>query len=373
MTRRERLEGIMRGRPVDRPGVSFYEIGGFALDPDNPDPFNVYASDSWRKLINFAADETDLILMRGPVEVAKHPEYGNFFETETYLENGSRFTRTRLRVGGRELPSLRRRDPDVDTTWTLEHLLKNEEDLDAYLTLPDDIFDCSWSTEALAQEDERIGDRGIVMVDAADPICIAAALFSMADYTVVALTEQSRFHALLEKVSRAVYQRTEFVAREFPGHLWRICGPEYATEPYLPTHLFREYVNRYTEPMVKAIHRGGGVVRLHCHGRIARALPAIVDMGVDAIDPIEPPTQGDVELEDVVEGYGDVLSLYGNVEISDIETMEPSAFEEKTARAVEAGRKARGFVLMPSSSPYGREITDLTMRNYETMVRLATS
>ena len=31
----------------------------------------------------------------------------------------------------------------------------------------------------------------------------------------------------------------------------------------------------------------------------------------------------------------------------------------------------RGFVLMPSAAPYGRTISSTTMRNYETMVRLA--
>jgi hypothetical protein len=35
-----------------------------------------------------------------------------------------------------------------------------------------------------------------------------------------------------------------------------------------------------------------------------------------------------------------------------------------------AGRGG-GFVLMPPSSPYGREITPRTMTNYETMVRPA--
>ena len=27
----------LRGEPVDRPAVSFYEIGGWRLDPDNPE------------------------------------------------------------------------------------------------------------------------------------------------------------------------------------------------------------------------------------------------------------------------------------------------------------------------------------------------
>ena len=79
--------------------------------------------------------------------------------------------------------------------------------------------------------------------------------------------------------------------------MWRIYGPEFATEPLLPSRFFAEYVVPYTGPMVKMIQRHGGFVRLHCHGRIRNVLPHIAAMGVDAIDPIEPPPQGDVQLE----------------------------------------------------------------------------
>ena len=370
MTRKERLERIIRKEPVDRPGLSFYEIGGSRIDPEDTDPFNVYTSGSWRRLIDLAEAETDLIRMAGPQCVERHSDYGRFFKTETYMENGSKYSRETVQAGGRELALLARRDPDVNTVWALKHLLEDVDDLDAYLSIPDEIFNCSWSVAPLAQKEELLGDRGIVMVDTADPLCVAASLFSMENFTIIALTEQERFHALLEKVSKALYHRTEFIAEHFPGHLWRIFGPEYATQPYLPPYLFREYVNAYTGPMVEMIHRHGGFARIHCHGRIASALPAIVEMGADGIDPIEPPGQGDVELRDVADEYGEELVLFGNIEVSDIENMDEEAFAASVVGSLEAGSRAKGFVLMSSASPYGREIAPRTMHNYETMVRL---
>jgi hypothetical protein len=41
----------LRGESVDRPPVSFHEIGGFRIDPLDPDPYNVYNSPDWRPLI----------------------------------------------------------------------------------------------------------------------------------------------------------------------------------------------------------------------------------------------------------------------------------------------------------------------------------
>lgn len=386
MTRRERLMATLRGEPVDRPAVNFYEIGGFQIDPSDPDQFNVYNDSSWQPLLQLAQEQTDLIRMRSPVRSRSHEVEGlpckseaevrraEFFKMEKYEQDGSRFKRVNLNIAGRIMTSLTRRSPEVDTVWTVEHLLKDVDDLKAYLQLPDEIFTEQVNVAALVEEDKKLGDRGIVMVDTEDPICAGASLFSMEDFTVIALTEQKLFHRLLEKVARHIHNRTEQTAKAFPGHLWRIYGPEYVTEPYLPPHLFKEYVVRYTGPMVQVIQKYGGFSRIHCHGRIRAVLGYIVDMGADAIDPIEPPPHGDAELAHLRHKYGKDLVLFGNLEIADLEGMEPDDFEKVVQKALVEGTSSpgRGFVLMPSSAPNGRKITARVMANYETMVRLAT-
>ena len=366
----------LRGEPVDRPAVCFYEIGGWRANPDDPDPFNIYNHPSWRPLLELAEHETDLIRMVSP---ALSPVPGDptaqFFTSESHIENGSLYTRSTVNVAGRTLTSFTRRDADIQTVWTIEHLLKDADDARAYLEIPDEVFIREPDVANLFAADEEIGELGIVMVDTADPICMAASLFSMANYTVIAFTEQELFHRLLEKWARILHPRVEKVAREFPGHLWRICGPEYATEPYLPPRLFEEYVVRYTGPMVEAIERHGGFARVHCHGRIKSALPYFVAMGASATDPIEPPPQGDVELSCVRREYGRDLTLFGNIEVADIENLPPREFEKVAAKALRDGTEGegKGFVLMPTAAPYGREITPTTMANYQTLVRLATA
>jgi len=374
VTRRERLLATLRGEPVDRPPVSFYEIGGWKVNPDDPDPFNIYNHPSWRPLLELAENETDIIRMCSP---AYSPLPGarieDFFKTESWTEGGSLYTRTEVRVGGHVLTSLTRRDCDINTIWTLEHLLKTPEDAKLYLQIPDEVFICEPDVANLFAAEHELGDRGIVMIDTADPICLAAGLFSLGDYTVIAFTERNLFHELLEKFARILLPRVEKVAREFPGRLWRICGPEYATEPYLPPELFREYVIRYTGPLVRAIQKYGGFARIHCHGRIKKVLPYIMEMGPDGIDPIEPPPQGDVELSYVRSEYGKDLVLFGNIEVSDIETLPPSEFEKVVIKALKDGTQGdgRGFVLMPTAAPYGRVVSERTLTNYRTMVRLA--
>lgn len=375
MTSRERLMRTLRGEPVDRPAVSFYEIGGWKPNPDDPDPFNIYNHPSWLPLLRLGEEQTDLMRMVAP---GLSPMPGNcadeFFQGEHYIQDGSLYTRTTVTVADRTLTSLSRRDPDIHTVWAIEHLIKDIDDLRAYLQIPDEAFIREPNVANLFAAEEEIGDRGIVMVETADPICIAASLFSMADYTVVAFTEPELFHALLSKFARHLHPVVEKVAAEFPGRMWRIAGPEYAGEPYLPPRLFEEYVVRYTGPMVQAIEKHGGFARIHCHGRLKSILPYFVEMGASATDPIEPPPQGDVDLAYVRREYGRDLALFGNLEVSDIENMPPPEFEKVVAKSLRDGTagEGRGFVLMPSSAPYGRVITPTTMANYETMVRLAT-
>jgi hypothetical protein len=366
----------LKGESVDRPAVCFYEIGGFTVDPKDPDPFNIYNSPDWQPLLQLAREKTDIVRMASPrMTPAADNCASEFYTHEHYVENDSIYDRTTIKVGGRTLTSLNRRDKDIHTTWAVEHLLKDVDDLKAFLQIPDEAFSYNADPSNLAEIDRSLGDSGILMLETADPLCIAASLFSMADYTVIALTEQELFHRLLEKFSHNIYKTIETTAREYPGQLWRIAGPEYASEPYLPPYLFDEYVVRYVTPMIDCIQKYGGFARVHCHGRISKILPKLVEMGATATDPVEPPPQGDVELADVRRDYGRDLVLFGNLEVSDIENMAPAEFEKVVAKSLKDGTRGqgRGFVLQPSASPYGRTITPTTMANYETMVRLTES
>jgi hypothetical protein len=125
--------------------------------------------------------------------------------------------------------------------------------------------------------------------------------------------------------------------------------------------------------MVRAIQKHGGYARIHSHGRLRGILPSIARMKPDGLDPLEPPPQGDLELAEIKAAIGGDTVLLGNLEVADIENLPPPEFERKVAAALRAGTAGpgRGFILHPSSCPYGRKITSRTLANYETMLRLA--
>jgi hypothetical protein len=364
---------MLRGEPVDRPPVSFYEINGLDENPDDPDPFNIYSHPSWRPLIDLTREKTDRIVMRGvtysgilfdPVDALA--------DITTTVEEGVIWQRKRIDARGRTLTARTRRNRDVNTLWRVEPYLKNVADLRAFLALPLPEPELHPDLTPVLAAEEQLGDTGIVMLDTPDPLCVAAEMFEMGEFTIIAWTEQALFHQLLERIAAQLYRMIELVAELLPGRLWRIYGPEYASPPYLTPTLFHDYVVRYDRPIVEAIQRHGGYARIHSHGRLKAILDDIASLGPDGLDPIEPPPQGDVSLRYVRRNYGREMVLFGNLEMSDIEQLPTEAFAEKVKRALAEGTEGegRGFVLMPSACPYGRELPSRVMRNYEKIIEL---
>jgi len=249
--------------------------------------------------------------------------------------------------------------------------LKDSADVEAFLELPLPPDPGEPNIISVIEAESALGDSGIVMIDTADAICLAAGLFHMADYTVLATSEPHLFHRLVERFAADLQQRTVAVSRTLPGRLWRIYGPEYASPPYLHPRLFREFVVRYDAPMVKAIQRHGGYARIHSHGRLRLILDDIVSMDCDGLDPIEPPPQGDMRLGEVRQRCGEQVVLFGNLEASDLENLPAEEFRDKVRQALAEGPGGRGFVLMPSACPYGRVLSERALRNYQVMIECA--
>ncbi len=372
MNRRERLLATLRGEPVDRPPVCFYELNGLDENPADSNPFNIYSHPSWTPLIELTREKTDRIVMRSVPFSSTQTNQAEQQITHDcwWSDQGSFYQRRTVHTRNKPLVEITRRDPDVNTVWTIEHLLKSKEDLLDFLQVPGVEDAGSPDITAVLATEQILGDTGIVMIDVADPLCEAAQLFHMADYTMIAYQEPGMFNELLQHFSEIIYQKVERVARLLPGRLWRLYGPEYASPPYLPPKLFQEYVTGYDTTIIQMIHDHGGYARIHSHGRLKNILPYILATGCDGLDPIEPPPQGDVSLQYVRENYGEMLVLFGNLEASDLENLPAVDFRKRVKTALQEGTngRGRGFVLMPSACPYGRILSKQALENYMVMI-----
>ena len=95
-----------------------------------------------------------------------------------------------------------------------------------------------------------------MMLSVSDPICEAAALFGMERFLVHAITETERIRYFLDALhERQMHQLRQILAHPVHDVQFRICGPEYATPPYLSPDHFRLLVTPYLTRKRTAMRR----------------------------------------------------------------------------------------------------------------------
>jgi hypothetical protein len=216
-----------------------------------------------------------------------------------------------------------------------------------------------------------LGENGIMMHSISDALCLTSELFSFQDFLLFCATEPELIRRLLDMMQGRVLAYTEALLATGFGPLFRICGPEYATPPYLPPERFREYVVAYDATLIDLIHRHGACARVHCHGRIAQVLDAILELGPDGLDPVEPPPDGDLALAEVKERTRGRVTLFGNLELKALEHGSADEVEDLTRRALRDGMPGGRFVIMPTAAPIGIPLSPGTEENYRRYIETA--
>ncbi|HNS00432.1 MAG TPA: uroporphyrinogen decarboxylase family protein [Planctomycetota bacterium] len=360
MTSRERLLRALRGEPTDRVPISTYELVGWNPDAwENREP-------SYRGLMDLVRASTDCIYMwdSGGIDIA--PE---LLQVERREEDGVLVTRTVCRAPHGPLTKVTREAPHIKTVWQVEHLLKTAEDIRNFLETPLAVAPPDGAEHR--RRSAALGENGIMMHSISDALCLTSELFSFQDFLLFCATEPRLVRRLLDMMQGRVLAYTQALLATGFGPLFRICGPEYATPPYLPPERFREYVVAYDTPLIDLIHRHGAYARLHCHGRIGQVLDAIMEMEPDGLDPVEPPPDGDLELAAVKKRTRGRVTLFGNLELKTLEHAGADEVQDLTRRALREGMPGGRFVLMPTAAPINIPLSPKTEENYRAYIATA--
>jgi len=141
-------------------------------------------------------------------------------------------------------------------------------------------------------------------------------------------------------------------------------GPEVFIPPLASVNVFERFSFQFDKKVIDLAHENGSRVWVHSHGKMRSVLPRMADMGVDVLNPIEPPPMGDVTIEEAFELNGGRMTLEGNIETHDLMTMPTGQLVEKIEHVLAAGQRMGRLILSPSSGyDEAPEPTELLLKN----------
>ena len=114
--------------------------------------------------------------------------------------------------------------------------------------------------------------------------------------------------------------------------------------------LHRYGVNRLLERVVKR-HR-------HCHGRVGRVLDDLLEIGIDTLEPIEPPPQGDIALRELLARVAGRICLMGHIQDQDFYRAPPGGMRQRVRQIAETVAPTDRYIMMPTCTPFQSPLSD---------------
>jgi uroporphyrinogen decarboxylase-like protein len=339
MTRRERLTAIFRGEAPDRPAVKLWGAG-FQ---------RVAVLPAYEPVRDAAIELTDLMESSA---AAFNLHYGAKAEAITHTETRETdspdwvedvFT---VQTPHGPLSSVSTRSTRKLPGYQKEHLLKEPDDIHKLLSI--DYEPLVREIEAHEELDRKIGDAGIVMFGLDHAMYGLERLIGSENFALWSLDCEDLLLEAMGEFARRIRQHAEWALAAGVKGVFGWVGPELCIPPLMSPAAFDTYVTALDKPLIDLIHNGGGCVWVHCHGKMSPVIEKFVDMGVDVLNPIEPPPMGDLTLAEAFALVGDRMGLEGNIETHDLMMAPTELLREKIHTSLDAGA-GRRHILCPSS------------------------
>ena len=247
----------------------------------------------------------------------------------------------------------------IQTTYYTEPLLKDKSDVDKIFSVPFR-FDKP-DLKHFFDEQEKIGDRAVMEVGISTPLVSTSRMFDFTQFFEWCLTERATIVKLLETHLERIYVKLEYLLQNNVGPCFWFGGSEQATPPMMSNQMYDDFVVRYDSQLFDLVHKYESLVHVHCHGKVNTVFERIIDMGVDMLDPMEPPPDGDLEIGEAKRRANGRITLMGNIEIRDLDFATPEEIDDKVKHAINDGGK-KYFMLYPSATAIS-SITDQYRNN----------
>ena len=227
-----------------------------------------------------------------------------------------------------------------------EYLLKEPADLKKLMSLPYAPF--PFSPDNYRTTDRATGDTGVPLFHIDHAMYAAQRLIGSENFALWSLEASDLLLEAMQLFSLRLRAHVQAAIEAGIHGIYGWVGPEHCIPPLMSPAAFDNYVTALDKPLIELIHNAGGRVWVHCHGKMRPVLQRFVDMGVDVLNPIEPPPMGDMTVAQAFGIVGDCMGLEGGIETHDFMLGSKEPLRALIHSNLDAGR-GRRFILGPSS------------------------
>lgn len=340
MNRRERLQTIFEGGIPDRPAVKVW-----GADPRAPmrDP-------GFERVRRLAIEKTDLFIGgESPFHIYSGRNRDKLIESKKSPTDSPAWVHvvTIYHTPMGDLREVFQKSTCGMPGYEVEYLLKDPTDIRKLLSMPYEPF--PFDANPFHDAEAAVGDRGLVYFDLDHAMYALQRLIGSENFAIWSLTDNELLLKAIRIFSERLHDHLGAAINAGLGKaVFGWVGPELCIPPLMSPAAFDQYVTAFDSGLIETIHNAGGRVWVHCHGKMRPVIDKFVDMGVDVLNPVEPPPMGDVTMAEAFDLVGDRMGLEGGVETHDIMTASQPRLGEILDDVLSAGY-GRRMILCPSA------------------------
>ncbi len=341
LSSRERLLRVFRCQAIDRLPIRIWGV----------DPMFPSSDPTWQPLYEMTEQHAlDIIRSWGPSAEERDPPVVESHSERRDSDRPEMWEHVTITDTPRgPLTQVTYQPRDGRPGYVKEHLLASVEDARRWLSIP--LVPTRAGVASYETLEHKTGDRAMLMVGLEEPMYSVQALIGSETFGFWLMDERE---LLREMVDRA-YHRIEDTVKHYLAHgigdAYGWVGPELCIPPLASPRDFAEFVFDYDRRIIDLIHDAGKLVWVHCHGDMNPVLEEFVRMGVDCLNPIEPPPVGRLTLAEAKARVAGEMCLEGGVEDGDFDLRTAGEMTRIVETVVAAGKPGGGFILCPTSAP----------------------
>ncbi len=253
--------------------------------------------------------------------------------------------------------------------YVKKHFIENVEDAQKWLSTPHRLAKPNVEVDSYFELQRKTGDRTMLIVSIGEPMYSVQALMGSETFSFWLMEERDLLHEMIDRSYANIENLVKYYLSHDVGDCYGWVGPELCIPPLASPEFFREFVFKYDKPIIDLIHDAGKVVWIHCHGDMKPVLMDFVEMGLDCLNPIEPPPVGGLTLTEAKTLINGRMTLDGGIQNGAFDLLEPEEMERLVEETIAMGKPGGCYIFSETGTPgTWPALSERHIANYKTFV-----